>query len=185
MAPGTLNAAVMPIDQTWEWYEDQRTANRRYRRLLLDALITGVVVEEKFEDFNSSGIATHFDQQAVELDHLACFAFISAAEGQLHADYSDRVRQRGRTPLGRAFRDLKALVSKRKEPRVKLEQDLIEAWKKAFPDHKGIFSDFVGALKYRHWLAHGRHWNEQVGRRYTPENVYEIVRKVADVMANS
>jgi hypothetical protein len=36
--------------------------------------------------------------------------------------------------------------------------------------------DFRGALKLRHWLAHGRWWQPKLGRNYTPQIVFDVSR---------
>lgn len=79
--------------------------------------------------------------------------------------------------LSRRFRGL----FKEKGPRVELDDDILEGWKL---HHEAIVNrpvgEFRGALKLRHWLAHGRYWTRKIGREYSPEDVFGICMNLLD-----
>jgi len=83
-------------------------------------------------------------------------------EASLRIDYLNRVYRREKDDLSKAFRE----IHKKKENKASLEEDILSSWKKYHPEYKSIFSDILGALKYRHWLAHGRYWVPKLGRQY-------------------
>jgi hypothetical protein len=43
-----------------------------------------------------------------------------------------------------------------------------------------VIGAFRGALRLRHWLAHGRHWHPKLGRGYAPADVFDISRGLID-----
>ena len=84
--------------------------------------------------------------------------------------YLQRVYKRDKDPLSKSFRDL----YREKENRARLDEDILELWKNHHPELKGVIGDFKGALKLRHWLAHGRYWLPRLGRLYDAYSVYII-----------
>lgn len=83
------------------------------------------------------------------------FSILSSLEARFQIDYQNRVKKRYKDNLSRRFKEL----SKNRK-NVSLEYDILLLWKQEYPEYKDIVSDYIGALKYRHWLAHGR-----IGRR--------------------
>lgn len=43
-----------------------------------------------------------------------------------------------------------------------------------------MFSDFIGVLNYRNWLAHGKYWSPKLGQKYTPGDTYDIVERLIE-----
>ena len=177
-----LTVAVPAIDGIWSWYEDQQAASELYRHRLHNALVQGQAVELKFADFSLEELEEYFDGHAVELEHLVCFALISAAEGNLQLDFTTRIERREKRGIGKRFKMLSRDVDRKS---ISVERHIVAAWKEAYParEYKELFSAFVAVLKYRHWLAHGRHWEPTVGRRYDAAITYDVVKKMLDFVA--
>jgi hypothetical protein len=89
-------------------------------------------------------------------------SLLSAIEASLRIDYLNRVYRREKDNLSRIFRK----IHQKKGNKASLEEDILSSWKTCHPEYKNIFSDILGALKYRHWLAHGRYWRPKFGRQY-------------------
>jgi hypothetical protein len=101
---------------------------------------------------------------------------LATAEAILRIDFNRRVGARKRDGLSKRFRAIKknaindARARSARRARIRLDDDILEAM-----TGEGIrVSEFRGALKLRHWLAHGRYWRPNLGRNYTPEEVFEI-----------
>ena len=97
-------------------------------------------------------------------------SLLSAIEASLRIDYLNRVYRREKDDLSKIFRK----IHKNKANKASLEEDILSSWKKYHPSFQSIFSDLLGALKYRHWLAHGRYWGPKLGRQYDFYSIYII-----------
>lgn len=92
-----------------------------------------------------------------------------------------RVQERYKDDLSRPFRSL----YKEYENRVSLEDDILGNWKLHHPKRKNVFSDYIAALSFRNWLAHGRYWTPRFGRRFDFGIVYLICSNVYNVVDNT
>ncbi len=106
--------------------------------------------------------------------HIDELTILSNVEAGFRVDYVIRTKKRFKDPISRKFRDL----FKIKKEKVGLENEILEIWKEEHPEFKGIISDFIGALKYRHWLAHGRYWTPKLGRIYDIATIYTISERI-------
>lgn len=105
-----------------------------------------------------------------EMSQMSAFAALSSIEAIMQMDYLERAYERRRDTLSRSMRAL----YQEKGARVSLEYDLVPRWREHTAIPTRIFSDLVGALQYRHWLAHGRYWTPKFGRKYDFYAVYEL-----------
>ena len=110
-----------------------------------------------------------------EADKEASFFIIAAAEAGILVDFYRRVAMRGpKDSVTRAFRNIHS--AQRKE-RVHLE-DILDTWAGEVPVAKSEIRIFKGALKFRHWLAHGRYWDPKFGRVFDPTALVGIVTRL-------
>jgi|SRR6185312_7065730 len=175
MANISLSGQKKSIESVFSWYEDQIEAINDFKNKVITSIIhprPSLVVNKKFISLTLTEINLYFDNSTNELKHLVCLNLISATEAFLRVDYYKRIKKRERSKIGRLFRD----IENNKENKVSLEDDIIEAWKSI--KRSNSFSDFLGLLKYRHWLAHGRYWTPKLGREYSFDIAYEIVENV-------
>ena len=103
-----------------------------------------------------------------ETELRSCLAILSSIEAALRVDYATRCSARLKDSLSRDFRDL----FKRYENRVSFEEDILRLWSKHYPELRREIGDLRGALKFRHWLAHGRYWELKRGRKYDVTDVF-------------
>ncbi len=101
-----------------------------------------------------------------ELEDEVTMALVSSFEACLRIDFLERVYNKKRDKVSRAFREIYASRRDR-GPRVPLEE-LLNTWR----DVGEIGYALVGAVKqlfdYRNWLAHGGYWVFK-SRKYDPE----------------
>ena len=105
-----------------------------------------------------------------ETESSSTMALFASIDALFHVDYLQRCYRRMRDPLSRAYRDLYA----RRHKKVSLEDDLLEMWKIHSNVPRPLVGEIKGAIKYRHWLAHGRYWLPKLGRNYDFMTVYDL-----------
>jgi hypothetical protein len=105
-----------------------------------------------------------------ETDLRSSLAILAALEAAVKIDYQLRARQRYKDALSREFR----ATHKRKQDRVRLDEDLLEPWARHYPSLKSLIGEFRAALHFRHWLAHGRYWKRPVHRRFDYLSLYAL-----------
>jgi hypothetical protein len=121
----------------------------------------------RFIGLTGGEVGEFFAEQANQTESFAMFEILATTEAILRTDFKDRVKTEKRDELSRLYRDID-----KERDNVRLDEDILEAMKKA-----GVaVGDFRGALKLRHWLAHGRWWQPKLGRNYTPQIVFDVSR---------
>jgi hypothetical protein len=105
-----------------------------------------------------------------ELDHSSSMTALAALEAAIRVDYLARVYDRRKDPLSRAMRALHG----EKANNARLEDELLEIWKREGSVASLVISEVRAAFRYRHWLAHGRYWLLKTGRTYDFTTVYEV-----------
>jgi hypothetical protein len=175
-----MSTAENPIKFIFGWYEDQVEALEGFQTRVINTIINTSPlsgIAQKFTSFTFDEINDYFDESRTELEHLVCLNLITATEAFLRADYSQRVKRRDKSEIGRAFRGL----NKSKGAKISLEKHIIDLWKSNTSNKS--FSDLLGLLKYRHWLAHGRYWVPKLGRNYSFDITYSISEKIIDIVS--
>lgn len=100
-----------------------------------------------------------------------CFALLAEAEALLRSDFDARVaRGEKGNPVRRAFKGIKRDHGRK----IRLDEHILGTWA-AQPTCTRSVAAFRGALSLRNWLAHGRHWDPNLGGAYGTLRVFEIV----------
>ena len=115
-------------------------------------------------------VTDYFNSLQKEIEFLFCLNMIASIENRFRMDYIIRATNRLKDDLSREFR----MVYQEKGMNISLEETILESWKKRYPEYKIYISDYIGALKFRHWLAHGRYWNPKLGKKYNATSVHLI-----------
>jgi len=157
-----------------QWHLEMRSAIDDRELKVFELIAQHGPVPDAVLGMTSGEVAHYFEGARGELEAAACLMMLAEAEAVLRVDYLSRVRRKGKDPLSKAFREL----HKQKEDRVGLERDLLDIWVDHQNDCRAAVSDFRGALKFRHWLAHGRYWTPKLGRRYAVRDVFEITERL-------
>jgi hypothetical protein len=130
--------------------------------------------DTKFIGYTPQEIQEEQNLRLGELDKSSVFHLLAALEASFRTDFLLRCYQRQKDEISRCFRAL----HKRKGNKVSFEEDIIENWKTHFPPAKHLLSELKGALRYRHWLAHGRYWTPKLGQKYDFLSVYMLAQEL-------
>lgn len=172
----TFSDEYLDIAEIWDWYDTSQRALKGYQDKIRSQTTTD---SSKFWGLSLSELDLYFESQNYKLECLTSLGLLSSAEAALRMDYLSRVYEKRKDYLSRDFRDLYRV----KERKVLLDDDILEFWKKHYPQYKQAISDYMAALKYRHWLAHGRYWNPKFGRKsYDVFTIYEISESILNAI---
>jgi len=127
----------------------------------------------KFISYSVEEVSIEFHTRIDELERTSSLTLLSSFEAKLRIDYLKRCYQKGKDDLSKDFRT----IYKQKFHRASLEEDILETWKQHYPENKLLISELLGALKYRHWLAHGRYWKPKLGRKYDYYYIYYLIEQ--------
>ncbi|HXY78999.1 MAG TPA: hypothetical protein VEI08_00030 [Candidatus Bathyarchaeia archaeon] len=119
-------------------------------------------------------IATLLGSRLEETDMRSTFAVLSTLEAAFRADYDLRCTKRLKDDLSRAFRAL----SKSRKKHISLDRDILEAWKRNLPEFRQRIGELRTALRFRHWLAHGRYGKTSRLRKYDFNTIYALADAV-------
>lgn len=133
---------------------------------------------DRYATTTLSDVANDLAFSVDELEYTSAFTVMAAIEAALRTDYLTRVYERRRDTLSRAFRT----IHKSRGSRALLEDEILVAWRDHGPMPASLMSALVSALKYRHWLAHGRYWKPKLGRQYDYFTVFGIAEELFELM---
>lgn len=171
------------IGSVWTWFEYQISLIGESRGSVLRGIGSGSngseqalrAHEAQFIGFTRREVEEFFDAQRGRLELLTMFEILATTEAVLRIEVRTRVAARRKDPLSRRFRSL----YKSRGDRIRLDEDILAAMKEEGVSPRAIAA-FRGALRLRHWLAHGRHWHPRLGRGYAPSDVFDISRALID-----
>ena len=127
----------------------------------------------KFIGYSEEEVYIEFRSRIEELERTSSLTLLSSLEAKLRVDYLKRCYKKEKDSLSKEFR----IIYKEKSHRASLEEDIMETWKKHYPEDKLLISELIAALKYRHWLAHGLYWEAKLGRKYDYTYIYDLVEQ--------
>jgi hypothetical protein len=160
-----LTEAIIPLETSLKNYQVQVDALDHYLPSVLASVVPGTKsVSPLFDEMTEDEIIEAFYFYNDEAGFSSMLVMIASIEAFIRTDYNDKRRKSGR------FRTLYS------QHRVKARlDDILDCWSQFESIHSQWVSKFRDLLRLRHWLAHGRYWNQNVGRTdYSPELVYEI-----------
>jgi len=121
----------------------------------------------RFYAYLASEISTELMERIAETEMRSVLVILARVEAAFRRDYKARATSKNSDPISIAFRKL----YNEKGERVRLEDEILDVWRAQLqPASRQSISDLRGMLKYRHWLAHGRHWNQ--GRPHSYRDAY-------------
>lgn len=107
-----------------------------------------------------------------ESDIRSTFFVLTSLEATFRVDFDVRCRKRKKDVLSVYFRE----VEKKRKRAVRLDEDILEGWRRHEPSASPLIGDLREAFKLRHWLAHGRFWTPKVPPKYN----FSYVHLMAD-----
>jgi hypothetical protein len=168
------------IDSVWTWFEFQNSLLGASRGHVLLMLRSGDPErlqphESQFVGLTQTEVEEFFEAQRERLELLIMFDLIATTEAILRSEFSARVEARKKDSLSRRFRGIYQV----RADRIRLDEDILGAMREeGVPAN--VVGAFRGALKLRHWLAHGKQWHPKLGRGYDPGDVFDISRALID-----
>jgi hypothetical protein len=128
----------------------------------------------RFLGKSRSEIDAELADRLFETDLRSSLAILSRLEAAFRIDYEQRCEKKKRDAISKAFR---ALYKKQRE-NVRLEEQIFATWREKHPETAQLISQLMGAFKFRHWLAHGTHWEPNLARKYDYQWVYALADSV-------
>ena len=127
----------------------------------------------RFAAYLPREITSDLAQRLDETDLQSSLAALAEVEALLRRDYQWRCRAKQADNVSIAFRK----IHKRRGARARLDDDIMRTWSdNIVPADRAIISRLRSMLGFRHWLAHGRHWNQ--GSVYQFQDVYLVANAV-------
>ena len=130
-----------------------------------------------FAGYTKQELADELQTHIEELDKATSLSILASIEASFQIDFHVRANLKMKDDLSRRFRHIHKQVFKsanKKLQGVSLERDILRTWQETYPQYKTTISDYISALKFRHWLAHGRYWVAQIGKKYDYITLYGL-----------
>lgn len=154
------------MNEIFRYYHTTSKSLNYYREGIASSKITN----QDYIGLTKNELIKSFDLHLAELEKNTSFNILSTIEASFRIDYIIRTKKKYKDHLSRKFRNL----YKSKGENVSLENEILLMWKSEYPNLKSIISNFIGALKYRHWLAHGRYWIPKLDGKYDISTISAI-----------
>jgi hypothetical protein len=183
------DARRLSPDRVMEWYEAMRESLVAYRGAVLAAFRAGGLTSfPRFLGMTADDIDEAFSSQREELDNVTVLSLMASAEAEIQADYDLRsARRKLRDPLSKEYSRLHSGLRRRgwfgRRSRPSFDDHLLEAIRASGIAPPHVVGHFRDILNLRHWLAHGRYWAANLGRRtYDPHDVYQTIIALTAVL---
>jgi hypothetical protein len=159
----------MTIGDVWDYYETVRDNLARSAEIAERNLPDDIGFQDSKLFGKSLG---DIEWLLDEADMQASLFIIAAAEAAIRVDFHERVvKKKPKDSVTRAFR---SIYNDQGKGRIRLE-DILDTWATNIPIAKADIRTFKGALRFRHWLAHGRYWVPKFGQTYDPTALVRII----------
>jgi hypothetical protein len=130
--------------------------------------------DSRFLGYSPAEIAAELKERIDETDRRSSLALLVNLERTFRIDYEYRREKKVKGPLFKAFR----AIHKARGKKVRLKDDIFEAWKKSVVGSKPLIGELRGAFRFRDWLAHGESW-ELKGNKYSFDSLYDLAVQVS------
>jgi len=171
----SIRSDQVTMDDVLDYCETMRDGIVRRAEIAKRNLVDGTDLQDpKLFGKSVDELNAYFERLLDEADKQASLFIIAAAEAAIRVDFWKRVdgkRGKRKDSVNRAFRN----IYKSQKVRVRLEEDILDIWSDAVPGAKSEVGVFKGALRFRHWLAHGRYWAWKHGAEYDPNGLILII----------
>lgn len=138
-------------------------------------------IPPEFIGYTENELREEFKKLQSEVEKCAVFNILTTLEAEFRMDFVIRVDRKYKCSISKKFRTIYRSYKKRnKENKIPLKEGILRIWKEEFPELKRIIDPYIEALKYRHWLAHGRWWEPQIryDEKYDFDTVYGLAQNL-------
>lgn len=158
---------LTPLSDIWQYHADAEAALRTYFSP------ANPQFNVRFAGYKSVELDAERETALSETEMRSSLITLARVEAALRRDYAARCKQNTFDEISVKFRKIHKV--RKRSPH--LEDDIIEIWyQHVDSSSRETISRLRGMLKFRHWLAHGRHW--VIGNRYRFQDVYLIADTV-------
>ncbi|HEY3874032.1 MAG TPA: hypothetical protein VGM92_01015, partial [Candidatus Kapabacteria bacterium] len=113
-------------------------------------------------------VYSKFREYREEIGYHTVLVLLTTIEALIKVDFLEKRRKKG---------PFRTLYSSRGD-RVPLEE-ILSAWILSRPVEKQLFSQYKDAVRLRNWLAHGRYFDQNLGRNeYSIDYIYDIGMRI-------
>jgi hypothetical protein len=130
----------------------------------------------RFLGYSQSQLFAELAERLNETDLRSSFAILTRLEAAFRLDYKQRRTKKKSDAVSIAFRAL----HKSRGEYVRLEDDIFVIWREHHPEIGPLISELRGAFKFRHWVAHGKYWHPNLGRKYDYQWIYTLADAVLE-----
>jgi len=167
------------LEDVWEQYQVTRDSIVQAAEHTKGSIaFASGTTHPRFFAMSLDEVEEFFRARLDETDRQACLSLVASAEAALCVDFWERVHGRKKDPVSRAFRGISRIPCAHGRLKVRLDEHILQTWAEMVPQAKARVGELRGALKYRHWLAHGRWWVPKFGRQYDPTGLLRIITEL-------
>ena len=174
--------------QVEDWHDGMVESLVTHRTIVRTATRDGTDPGLRFLLMTEREVDDYFIRQRSNLDRLASLDLVAAGEAAIRLDYVRRVRGRHKDPLSRAYRDFHKKLRGRAKDRPPFDGDnrkpgVLQVLR-GFTDDadRRLVGEYRECLIVRHWVAHGRYWDEPPVLSSLP--VFEV-RRCVEALLNA
>lgn len=166
-----LIAKPLKLEEIAIYYKDSEAALRFY---FSDK---NPKFEEIFTLDSREEISSKLNDRIEELARSTSLSLLAVIEATIMMDCKERDKNNKNDNLSIAL-----IPFVKNQKYILLKDEILDIWKSYFPRNSQLIGDLKGALKYRHWLAHGRHFTPKMGR---PDYDYPTIYQLTENILNS
>jgi hypothetical protein len=169
------------LNEVLRWYELQLILlNEEDRRL--PQLIAADPIPERYLYQSVDEVRAEFALARTHLRYAAMLHLLTTAEAVLRLNFEALAKRQTKPAIFRRFRR----IERERGEKIRLEEDILNTWIAVYPPTARSIREFKGVVPLRDWLAHGRYWNPNLGRRfYEVGDVFDIVSEMLDAMEDA
>jgi hypothetical protein len=165
------------LDNIAEYHEDVCFMIKNFYSSLLKCEFKTSMLPEKLIHLTTEEIGQLKEFYLIETETRSSFTVLTFIESVFMRHYQNRSKTKKKhRVLAQEYKCIK------NQTRPSLSDDLFRAWERAYPEKSILFMNLKRVFKYRHWLAHGRHWTL---KSQVPDfdDIYMLAREVLELCA--
>lgn len=166
----SLSGKNLTLIEITGYYNDSVASFRLYFSTRSPAYLT------RFSTYTPKEVQDELTIRIDELDRSATFNIMASLEASFYIDYLIRCGKRKKDALSKRLRPIYI----QKGDRISLEKELLKIWRQEHPEFKSLISSYIGALKHRHWLAHGRYRTDKSGQKYEYYSMHLLAQSIVN-----
>ena len=166
------------LKQVRDWYLTIYKSLELYKKEIYKSIRSrDSNVSSEFIGLTAKELEKLFQGYFRELSYTACLNLAASIEASIQIDFKQRVSNKKKDIVSKELREL---TTREQTYQISLVK-ILKIWKENKPELKKTINQYEDILKFRHWLAHGRHWTLKV-KIYEEDLVYAQGKEILDKM---